>query len=52
MVINLMTAVGREEREKQHRWAEALSGVQVLQATLVPVKLTLMFPFFQMKRKG
>lgn len=42
MVLDPMAVVGRREREKGHRWAEALSSVEVLRVNQVSVKLTLM----------
>lgn len=44
MVLDPMVAEGCREREKGHRWAEALSSVEVLRVNQVSVKLTLMSP--------
>lgn len=42
-----MAEEGRGGREKGHRWAEALSSVEVLKVNRVSVKLTPMFPPFK-----
>ena len=47
VVVDPMAEEGRGEREKGHRWAEALSGVEVLKVNQVSVELTPMFPPFK-----
>ena len=51
MGVDPMAAEGRGEREKGHRWAEALSSVEVLKVNQVSVRVTPMFPSFKSKAK-
>lgn len=52
MAVGLMAAEGHGEREKGHRWTEALSSVEVPKVNEVSVKLTLMFPLLQIQRNS